>query len=145
MLVIVGCSGGGPISGNFVLSPYSSRPAWFKSSQSKLQFKIDVYETTFTSIGDVRITVLDSQGKMIEQVKGKWQWHPETITRPSTQYPKWILIKVGNTSEIYEQVELTNALNIVQSVPSDKKQTAPNTHTSDGIRQPVDGLPKPSM
>ena len=134
LLVVAGCSGGGFISSNFVLSHDSPLPEWFKSNQSKQQFIIDIYETTFSSMGKVRITVLDSQGKMIDRVEGKWQWHPETLTRSSISYPKWILIKVKNTAEIYEQLELTNTLKIVRSVsscistPENRKSTPPNSH-----------------
>ena len=121
VLALAGCSGGGFISGNFVLAPESPLPAWFKPTQDKMQFQIDIYETTFTSVGDVWVKVVNSEGKVVEKVKGKWGWHPETLARPRTQYPKWGLIRIRGTTEIYEQREPTNVLSIVKSVPTDKK------------------------
>ncbi len=126
MLVIIGCSGGGLISGHFVLSQNSPPPAWFTSDQGQHKFMIDIYETTFTTVGDVRIKVLDFKGKVVTQVKGKWEWHPATRARSATQYPKWSVIRIGNTAEIYEQAELTNVLTIVKSVPSNESGEAPN-------------------
>lgn len=120
ILAITGCSRG-PISGSFLLSPDSPPPTWFTSGQTNTRFTIDIYEPPFTTVGSVRATVLNSQGKPIGHAEGKWEWHPTTLDRPATQYPKWIRIRIQGTSEIYEQKELTNVLTIVDAVQVEKE------------------------
>ena len=118
-IVFTGCSGGGMISGNFILASESPLPVWVKMpqnmSRTQIVATIDSYERVFTETGSVIIKVATTDGKVLQRAKGKWKWHPKSFKpgSKSPEYPNWVVITINNTREIYEQKQPGDVLWIV--------------------------------
>jgi hypothetical protein len=112
-----GCSGGGFVSGKFVLDKASRLPAWFTPTQSvsrqDVEVHITIYEQTTSPVGNVKIKITCSN-QVMDKATGTWRWHPKSLKSDHPANPPcWGIFKIRGAEEIYEQTERNDRLRIV--------------------------------
>lgn len=119
--LITSCDRHGFISGYFRLREDSPLPSWIAlppgTTRDEVSVAITIYEATTTPQTKVRFVVRNKRtGRIIQEAMGIGYWHPDSKREkaPAGTYPKWEIIEVNGTKEVYEQSEFNDLLRIVK-------------------------------
>lgn len=148
VILFAGCNPlRGCVEAEFVLSPASRVPRWFRqtSSASRNEFEVELYYYVPPApdlINNTVILMRDRSGRTIETVTGNSCWHPATRWTPNgdgsftpAPYPHYIIVTVRGAMEVIEHPGMTNRF-LVTDDPSVLQQARDSLARGECRREP---------
>lgn len=100
----------GLIESEFTLSTDSRLPKWihvpFEYSRQDLAMKLTFYSNPYLSKAKMQVIGPAPEYKILSVSIGNKTYHPLTKNQPRDYYPRYILISVGEITEVFELKEM---------------------------------------